>query len=431
MNGKSTSSQDSTLLPAAPPVGSANSGFDFITEYVRYADVLEAPPQVHEMVAIQLIATTLNMNGVVIQHGSMTHPLDVWIVLLSGSGFGRNTVLRFANPIVSGAGLESIFRQDTWGSPQAMMQQMSLHPSGLYVWGEMSEKLMLLSDTKFGNAKPWLTDRYDNSAIPNAITYRQSNKLDDTPPIIFSQPPRLNILATSSLNWFFTYLRPDDSAGGFVPRWLIVHAQDIGRRIPTPKEPNQQLLQPLAEHLGQVSQLKGPADLSLITDKYNEWYRATYDRFSSKSYKELAMAYFNRHRVHVLKLAVIYEVSSSASLKVTNIAWERAAATASELEEILFRLLPTGMSNSGFSRSRMEQKIRDGGCDGIKQSEFTHTFENIESRERNDALVTLCGAEAIFRFYRQTSGRHATILVHKDYIEAYMKKHPADVQRSF
>jgi hypothetical protein len=40
------------------------------------------------------------------------------------------------------------------------------NPRGLFVWGEMSEKLKELSDTRYGNAKVWLTDRYDETRAP-------------------------------------------------------------------------------------------------------------------------------------------------------------------------------------------------------------------------------------------------------------------------
>ena len=61
---------------------------DFISNYADYADVLEAPKMAHDWVAIQLLASILNRNGVYIEHGSLRIPLDLWIVLFSGSGFG-------------------------------------------------------------------------------------------------------------------------------------------------------------------------------------------------------------------------------------------------------------------------------------------------------------------------------------------------------
>jgi hypothetical protein len=81
-------------VPSAQPDSS-----DFISAYANYADVLEAPRAVHEAVAISLLAAVLN-KGVSIEYGGLSLTLDLWTLLLSGSGFGRNTLVSLAYPIL-------------------------------------------------------------------------------------------------------------------------------------------------------------------------------------------------------------------------------------------------------------------------------------------------------------------------------------------
>jgi hypothetical protein len=172
---------------------------DFIRTYSRYANVVEMPRAMHQAVSVQLVASVLNCNGVRIPHGGVQHSLDLWIVLLSGSGFGRSTLVAFADKVLEGANLGGLVRNTHWGSAPAFYQQMAEHPTGLFVWGELSEKFKTLNDARFGGLKQWLTDRYDNPKIPEAIGYRQTQKKSqNTPPINFEQAPRINILATSS-----------------------------------------------------------------------------------------------------------------------------------------------------------------------------------------------------------------------------------------
>ena len=160
---------------------------DFIRTYVGYADVLEVPQMMHEAVAVQIIASVLNSNGVRIPHGANCYSMDIWIVLLSGSGAGRSTLVNLADPLLEGANLGSLVRNIQWGSGPALHQQMASTPSGLFVWGELSEKLQLLNDSRFGGMKQWLTDRYDNFRLPESIEYRQTQKKSqDTPSIIFT-----------------------------------------------------------------------------------------------------------------------------------------------------------------------------------------------------------------------------------------------------
>jgi hypothetical protein len=57
----------------------------------------------HEAVAVQIIASVLNRNGVRIPHGANGYSMDIWIVLLSGSGAGRSTLVTLADPLLEGA----------------------------------------------------------------------------------------------------------------------------------------------------------------------------------------------------------------------------------------------------------------------------------------------------------------------------------------
>src|SRR5690349_7936192 len=54
----------------------------FIERYTRWADVTEAPRLMHTVVAVQLVASLLNRNGVTFKLGSITSPLDLWVLLL-------------------------------------------------------------------------------------------------------------------------------------------------------------------------------------------------------------------------------------------------------------------------------------------------------------------------------------------------------------
>jgi hypothetical protein len=289
----------------------------------------------------------------------------------------------------------------------------------------MSERLKLLNDPRFLGIKPWRTDRYDNLKIPETVTYRVTGKKDrDTPPIHFTSAPRINILATSSEEWFFNNLLTEDSAGGFVPRWVLVRAGNTGRIVPIPKMPDSALVQPLADHPKQASELAGTANLSQIARVFRSWYGKTKQRFASQPNRMLADAYFNRHRVHILKLAVIYEVSSSLSLTVSPRSWARAVKFARQLEVTILSLLTTGMSGSGYKANQMAERVRSVGEEGMTLSEFTRSFQHTDKRQRESYLNTLVIGETIFGFKRPTHGRLAHILVHRDFVESYRAHHP-------
>jgi len=312
---------------------------DFISDYAEYADVFELPRKVHESVAIQLIASALN-GKIFIRWGSVTCPLDVWMVLLSESGQGRNTATDIALKIVDATGIEGLIKSAFWGSPPAFYQQLAQFPASLYVWPELSVVLRTLKDPRFGGVKEWFTDRYDNLRIPPSIRYRQTGKSQDTPPIIFTQSPRINVLATSSREWFINALEQEDTTGGFVPRWMIVSVEDSGKVLPLPRATNDDLIPALAEKLKAISALQGEANLQPVNPTYDKWYRQAHDRFRAQPNPGLAMPFFNRLRANVLKLAVIFEVSQSQSLTVSEGAMQRAIDAAQAIEQTIFEILP-------------------------------------------------------------------------------------------
>jgi hypothetical protein len=391
------------------------AAFDFIETYADFADVFEMPRQVHEWVAAQMIASVLN-GRVYIKWGAVTYPLDLWVLLLSGSGQGRNTATDLALEVIQAASIKGLLHKATWGSRVAFYQQVAECPTGLYAWQELSVVLRTLNDPKFSGVKEWITDRYDNLRVPDSVTYRVTGKKSDTPPIVFDQAPRINILATSSSDWFINSLEQADTTGGFIPRWLPKQVGKSEKLIPKPVLPNRELLPELGDHLALVSKLNGDADLSQVENQYSEWYSEAHARFDDQPNSALAMPFFNRLRGEVLKLSLIFEVSQSGTLQVSDRAFQRAVAIASEAEETIFKLLLTGMSREGSEVEKMAELIRDAGPKGISRSELTRTFQHAKKRERDERLGTLLESGRIQSTFKKTPGRPVQIFVHEDHL---------------
>ena len=139
---------------------------DFIKEYVQYADIFEAPPEAHEAVAITTVSAAAN-GRVWLENGGQKITLDNWTLLLSGSGVGRNTLISLLWPVLKEAGLEELPRNTAWGSKQGFYQDLAENPTGFLVWEEVSSALKALSDSRFGEAKNWLTNCYDKPSVRN------------------------------------------------------------------------------------------------------------------------------------------------------------------------------------------------------------------------------------------------------------------------
>jgi hypothetical protein len=398
---------------------------DFITDYMSYADVLEAPAEAHEAVAISLLAAALN-EKVYFRNGPMKLSLDLWVLLLSGSGLGRNTLVDLARPILKEAGLNTMVKNETWGSGVALYQNVAENPCGLFLWPEFSVVMRAFGNANFGGVKEWVTDRFDNWNIPDAIQYRRTGKSGDTPPIVFTHAPRLNLLATSSFDWFVGSLSEQDSTGGFVPRWLIFQLGEPTKLVAVPKETDHRFIAPLAARLAQARELEGEADFNWVIEMYESWYEEARERFASQSNRALAMPFFRRLRTNILKLAVVYEVSQSGDIVVTPDAMVRAIETSNKLEQSIFGLLPTGMSQEGSLVDRIAARIMAAGPEGLSQSELTRAFQSWRGSDREGRIQTLIQSGTVHRFLRLTAGRNALIYVHQDHMEEHRSQFPGD-----
>jgi hypothetical protein len=406
-------------VPAPPPT------VGFVSDYADYADVLEAPREVHEAVAISLLAAVLNPR-VTIEHGGLSLTLDLWTLVLSGSGVGRNTLVSYAHPVLDASAQSGLVRGATWGSGPALYQDLAVNPAGLFIWAEMSQMLKTLQQSQFMGAKQWLTDRYDNPRVPDSVRYRATGAPTNTPPILFSQAPRLNILATSSMEWLVSSLEREDTTGGFLPRWNLVNITEPSRVIPKPRKPDPEAIKPLADHLDRAAGLSGVADLTGVEGLYDTWYRQAHDRFMNQPNRALAMPFFHRLRALVLKLAVIFEVSASCSVNVSDAAMQCAIQRADAIEQTIFALLPTGMTAEGFAVDRIEQRIHQGGVPGMTQSALTRAFQDGKHRDMVERLKILVQGGRVCPFQRPTTGRPAGIFVHCDFAAEHRKNFPND-----
>jgi len=412
-----------TAMPALPRVEAAPQKLDFIQGYSQYADIIECDRLAHFAVGIAIVSALLNRQ-VQIVHGGLETSLDLWVLLLSKSGMGRNTLLKSARRILKIAGLEQLVHKTGWGSSQAVHQQIAENPCGLFIWPEMSVVLKLMADSRFGGIKEWLTNCYDEFAIPDCIRYRKTGKASDTPDIEFTQAPRLNIIASSSYAWFVQNLSEEDATGGFIPRWTIVSVPESGKSISKPESFNKKAECVLSQRLSKIADLKGEADLSQVEGLYDTWYRETRARFRSKG--DLADPFFNRLRAQVLKFAVVFEASANASLRVSEPAMSTAIRFAARLEDTISELLPTAMSREGAGVEKIGNYIKAAGPDGVLRSALTREFQHLKYYEREGRLRTLRDGGEVISLFRKGAGRSAEILVHKNFAQEHEQAYPDD-----
>jgi hypothetical protein len=399
---------------------------DLIKDYVAYADRWENPAVMHEFTIVVGIAALVN-GKVWIKNLGTRLPLDFWVVLLSLSGTGRNTLLNEFRDLLAAAGLSELIHQEAWGSAAYIEEYFSENPRGLFVWPEMSQVLNQFKQRHFAGAQEWITNLYDEKVPPSSKHYRTAAKEEDqTPAIEFDKAPRTCFLATSSPAWFFKAVTKESVTGGFIPRWVPVISEEPDRSISSPREPNAELLPPLVEKLKIISELSGEMDFSSVRHIYDDWYKKAHKRFQSSANSSFAMPFWGRHRQHLLKLAAIYELATSGSLTVSPESMKRAIETAERLAQNIFQLIRSSFTDEGVESQNLEDYIRDGKCEGRSKSEVHGFLRGSEYPKAKSRLLMLLEAEIVFAFSRKTAGRPATYFVHAECVDDYKEAHTKD-----
>ena len=337
----------------------------------------------------------------------------------------------------------ALAQKQDWASPQAFKQCFAEQEASFFMWGEFGSKMQKLNSPQFGDTKGWLTDRYGSFSIPDTVVHRKREyddngdantklvKTANISDIVFLHAPRMNILASSSYRWFYDNVQESDSFGGFIPRWMLWNLDAQDRDVPwsgdvvTPKglKENLQLWLRKAAKLPQ----KSHADFSVVHDPYIPWYNATKARFLRQPNASLAKTFWDRHRIHTLMLAVIFEFSMSCTLKVSLRSWERAVETAKTLETTIFKMLRTGMDKDGYDRQEVLTYVHDAGVNGCSWNTVSELFgRKFKNGELRRLAVEYDECQKIVCFKHFGKGPPTKMLVDFEFLEQYKAAFPKD-----
>lgn len=402
-----------------------SDGSDFIDQYAHCSDRFESPIQMHELIAISTLAALANKNGVTFEYCARQLPMDLWMTALMSSGGGKNESLRVMRELASSVrSSQNPFSATNWGSPEYFYEDFSNSPCKFLAFTETEGLFGRLSQPRWSSVKPWMTDLFDSAHVPPPIRHRTNNKGEaNTPDIVFSAAPRLNILAMSSMDWYLDQLKSTDARGGFLARFLPVVLPDSSRLVHFVAQPEEETWQQLTAKFVRISQLSGPADISDIYSEsadcvYAKWYVETASRWRTKG--TVAQIFFKRWRVFALKLAVVFEMSDSESLKVTRKSFERAAKWLQKLEAIVFKLAEDEFSGDALRLHRKEKFFRAAGALGIMPSKYTARYRGEKPQRRKEDLATLLESRAILKVAARIGPKGENIpesYVHADFVK--------------
>jgi hypothetical protein len=186
----------------------------FLHSYVTYAErQTVAPLAYHLAVGLTILGTTCPLQFGTPYAGMLHGNLFAMIVGRSGDdnkssalGIGRSILFDAAPNLIG----------DMPGSPEGLIDSLTRQPIQLLLYSEMGT---ILANSQKGYMEPikaMMTDLYDCSPQQRAKANRQIVRVDN---------PRLSMLGACSVPYLERYTDAVDWTGGFLSRWLVMHAK--------------------------------------------------------------------------------------------------------------------------------------------------------------------------------------------------------------
>lgn len=363
------------------------SEIDFLKAYTEYASsVTDAPVEFHDFVGLGILSTALG-NRVCFEYGDFTIYPNVWIILLApSSAFRKTTALRIGKRLLGQVCSDTLLPNEF--SQEKLLEILDKQPQGVLVYYEFMSLTGLLQKDYMAGTKAFLTEIYD--CPRRYIRKTKGAEVDIDNPVI-------NILAATTTEWFLERAKVGDMYGGFLPRFMYVPVTIKVKTISFPKAADANKRNTLVRILGEIRRgVRGTMEFSeAALQYYDKWYKG----FEARTIGANSMSAFqSRLTVYCLKIACLYEMSTTRNLIVGVESMERACKTINWLskqlqslaEEFTFtrfatdkkKLLRIIKEDSGISRSKL---LRQVGLESKYMGQILATLKQEERiEERNE-----------------------------------------------
>jgi len=151
--------------------------------------------------------------------------------------------------------------------------------------------------------------------------------------------PCLSLATSSTPEWIM--LEEADVSGGFLGRFILVKCESDGRIIPIPSIPPQSRADSLVRHLKALREIKGTFRFTTEGKQAYESFYRKHREESSKENNYLLGSFYSRMDVHIIKIAMILQLSLSPdallitqeNIEIANIIMEESRTDYREIIE--------------------------------------------------------------------------------------------------
>ncbi len=353
---------------------------NWLSAYVQYAGVTEAPKRMHFWAGVGAVAGALRRRVWIDMRRFMWYPsfyiiyvappgivaksttADISMDLLRqvpGVKFGPNAITWQALVTAFAAASESFEYQETW------------HPmSPLTLVASELGSLINLQDRDMVNL---LIELWDGKKSYEKITKMSGN---DT-----IEAPWINLQGCTTPHWIADNMPPSTIGGGLSSRCIFIYAEQKERYVAYVDEvvdkgdANMRLR--LIQDLEQVAMMVGPYTITETARKWGrKWYESFWKSAADRMDDQMLEGYAARKQTHLHKLAMVLSAARGPSLIITEEDLQLAETMLVDIEQDMSKVFSRmGRTDDSMQAERFIEYVRKKGTVSYEEAyRMIHTY---------------------------------------------------------
>lgn len=320
---------------------------DFVTYYCdEYAcKSTDSPKKYQELMALAVISVALNRKIYLPYSANNIYP-NLYVVLIGKSTIMRKSVsLNLARSLIYDFNKDLILPNDF--TQEGFFEHLKEFPKGIIVWSEFGGFLQKSTKSYMAGTKEFLTDAFD---CPIYLNKKLAGKK-----IFEVENPYINIITATSMEWFIGNITEGDIKGGFLGRFVYIPAlpSDKDKWFAFPPIPNQNVVNHLLVKLKRISELNGQMGLTEeAKDLCTKWLKNHEDELCKLSDDKGISGFYGRLADYILKFAILYEISSTSNLVISENSIKRAIRLVESLKESVKNVLEEHVSFTLYEKNK-------------------------------------------------------------------------------
>jgi hypothetical protein len=291
----------------------------FLRDYVDFAaSVTDAPDQFHAGTALTVLGTA-TQRRIYYQMGiNKLYPNFFTALVAPSSVYRKSTSIKIGGSITHYYKPGLIFPRE-FSTERFLLHLAKTSSQGLFYFSELAELLDQFKRSYAEGILALLTDFYD---CPSK--YERETQKDGLQVI---NDVYISILGASTVDWLNKNMSQDQSEGGFWPRFLFWPARERKPLMEIPPEPDDLKKNTLVY---QLKELEGVAGKVILTDPaealYRSWCRKSDQSAMRHPLGPSFIKYLSRMQSYAIKIAMLFEVSETKGLDISEVAMQKALA---------------------------------------------------------------------------------------------------------